>query len=471
MQPATGFTEELEEALNTQAERLEEKNIPQLKEDFRLFHATFQGLFNVLQRKGIVQEDPYKNDQRISEVQPPEDETFIESERDRVMSIRLSQFDSMLDFLNNYVPFRLETLDLKQIRNLVKLTGYIKWDNLSQSSKSPTTRTLADYVATLRGDADPLSTNLVKDSVEQLSPKSKAIMKGLKTLADYHKDRFKLTLRKDVYPQIPMDGKQALAAREETVKKMKKVFASQHNGEPFFSDLAGEALEEDFAPNGEELRRQVLDRLRPASERPQQTAQKDPFKPMLLEAIRVLAGAGRNLQTAERKIGENIHVLDNRKRSLSERIRMFFERVASRDSRPHIFELEYFDEATSATQTEHLSSDEFTEELAKKGRTYDAILNKMSTTARKLNNAGEEQLFEFLNRQIEELHTVQRRLQSLETAIRSEFPREQRTQMRSMQAEIDALKEIVSKAGKKRREYVARKEEAEQLKKLGIQDA
>lgn len=471
MEPATGFTEELEKVLDERAEQLEEKDIPQLKEEFRLFHATFQGLYNVFQRKGMIQEDPYKNDQRISEVQPPEDEPFLDSERDRVMSVRLSQFDSMLDFLNNYVQFKLETLDLKQIRNLVKLIGYIKWDNLSQSAKSPTTRTLADYVNDLSGDADPMSTSLAKDSVDQLSQKSKVIMKGLKTLAEYHKARFKLTLRKDVYPHISMQGQQALADSKETVKRMKKSFASQHNGEPFFSDLAAEALEEDFAPNGEELRRQVLDRFRPRSQQADESPQKDPFKPMLLETIRVLAGAGKSLQLAERKISENLYVLDNRKRSLMERIRMFFEHVSSRDSRPHVFELEYFDEATSATQTEHLSSDQFLEELSKKSRTYGAILNKMSTTARKLNNAGEEQLFEFLNRQHEELHTVQRRLQSLETAIRSEFPREQRAQMRSLQEEIDALKEILSKVGKKRREYVARKEEAEQMKKLGIQDA
>ncbi|MFO7781166.1 MAG: hypothetical protein R6W94_06010 [Spirochaetia bacterium] len=470
MKPATGFPEELEEALEKRAERLEEKDIPQLKEDFRLFHSTFQGLFTVLQRKGLVQEDPYKDDQRISEIESPPDEAFLESERDQVMSVRLSQFDSMLDFLNNYVQFRLDSLDLRQIRNLVKLTGYIKWESLSESSKSPTTRTLADHVSKLRGDADPLSTSLVKDSVEQMSRQSKAIMKGLKLLADYHKARFKLILRRDVYPQVDVDGGRALSAADETVKKMKRAFARSHQGEPFFPDLAREALEEDFAPDGEQRREEVLNRLRPQDEQKQQGPKKDPFKPMLLEAIRILAGASRSLQSAQQKLSDNIHVLDNRKLPLGERLRRFFQRVSSGEGRQsHMFELEYFDEATSASQTELLSADAFAEQLSKKSRLYGGILNKMSQTARKLQNASEEQLFEFLNKQLEELSMMQRRLQSLETALRAEFPREQRSQLRSSQAEIDGLKEIISRSAKKRREYVARKDEYEQMKKLGIE--
>ncbi|MFP4566584.1 MAG: hypothetical protein ACLFNX_08795 [Spirochaetaceae bacterium] len=469
MDPATGFPEKLEEALQKRAERLEEKDIPQLKEDFRLFHSTFRGLFTILQRKGLVHEDPYKNDQRISEIEPPEDEPFLESEKDQVMSVRLSQFDSMLDFLNNYVQFRLDSLDLRQIRNLVQLTGYIKWDRLSDSSKSPTTRTLADHVSKLRGDADPLSTSLVKDSVEQMSRQSKAIMRGLKLLADYHKEHFKLMLRRDVYPQVHTEGSQALQAADETVKKMKRAFARSHQGMQFIPDLAREALEEDFGPDGEQRREAVLHRLRPQEEQTEQAPRKDPFKPMLLETIRILAGASRSLQSAQQKLSDNIQVLDNRKLPLGERIRRFFQRVSSGESRQaHVFELEYFDEATSASQTEHISADEFGAQLSKKSRVYAGILNKMSQTTRKLQNASEEQLFEFLNKQLEQLSMMQRRLQSLDTALRAEFPREQRSQLRSSQAEIDGLKEIISRSAKRRREYVARKDEHEQMKRLGM---
>jgi len=470
MQPATGFPEALEQALDARAERLEEKDIPQLKEDFRLFHSTYSGLFNVLQRKGLVQEDPYKNDHKISEIRAPDDETFLESERDQAMSVRLSEFDSMLDFLNNYVQFRLETLDLKQIRNLVKLTTYIKWDKLSVSSKSPTTRALAEHVSKLRGDADPLSTSLVKDSVEQMARESKAIMKGLKLLSDYHKERFKLVLRQDVYPEIQAGAEQAASGGDELIKKMKRVYAQKHSGTPFFPDLARDALQEDFGPDGESQRAEVLNRLKPQEEQKRQAPQKDPFKPMLLDAIRVLAGAGKSLQSANQKISDNIHVLDTRKLPLGERIRRFFERVASREQlQSHVFELEYFDEATSASQTENLSVDELADQLSKKSRAYSGILNKMSQTSRKLQDADEEQLFDFLNRQVEELNLILRRLQSLETAMRAEFPREQRNQLRSTETEAESLKDIVSRAGKKRREYVARREEHEQMKKLGIE--
>jgi hypothetical protein len=302
-----------------------------------------------------------------------------------------------------------------------------------------------------------------------MARQSKAIMKGLKTIANYHKEKFKLELRHSVYPHLNVDERSAVSNPDDTVRKMKKAFAQTHSGQPFFPDLAREALEEDFAPNGEELRRTVLERIQPEEQRKQEEPQKDPFKPMLHEAIRVLAGASRTLQSAQNKLSDNVHVLDNRKLPLAERIRRFFERVASRENQPHVFELEYFDDATSATQTERLSFDEFSAELSKKSRIYGGILNKMSSTARKLQNTGEEQLFDFLNRQLEDLYVIQRRLQSLETALKAEFPREQRGQLRSTEAEIDSLKDVLSRAGKKRREYVARKEEHEQMKKLGIE--
>ncbi|MFP4205285.1 MAG: hypothetical protein ACLFRR_01945 [Spirochaetaceae bacterium] len=472
MEPATGFPEALEEALKQRAQRLEEKEIPQLKEDFRLLHSTFSGLLNVLQRKGLIEEDPYKNDQRISEVEPPEDEPFLDSERDHVMSVRLSRFDSVLDFLNNYVQFSLDSLDLKHVKNLVALVTYIKWDQLSQSSKSPTTRTLAEHVGKLRADADPMSTSLIKDAVEQLARRSKSILQGLKAVADYHKESFKLLLRQEVYPHVQADREQAQAVPEDTVKKMRRVFGRLESGSPFFPDLAREVLEEDFGPDGEERRRLVLKKLNPEMEQRPSVPEQDPFRPMLLEAIRTLAGAARSLQSAQQKIGDNLHVLDTRKLSLGERIRRFFEKVASRERRPqHVFELEYFDEATSAAQTESISADDFAQQLSKRYRTYASILNKMSQTARKLNSAGEQQLFDFLNRQLDELHRIQRRLQSLETALRAEFPREQRNQLRSISTEVDGLKDVLSRAGKKRREYVARKDEHEQMKRLGIGEA
>jgi hypothetical protein len=47
-------------------------------------------------------------------------------------------------------------------------------------------------------------------------------------------------------------------------------------------------------------------------------------------------------------------------------------------------------------------------------------------------------------------------------------PRSQRNQVKSVRLETSALKNAVVKSNQKRHEYVARKEESEQLKRLGV---
>jgi hypothetical protein len=135
-----------------------------------------------------------------------------------------------------------------------------------------------------------------------------------------------------------------------------------------------------------------------------------------------------------------------------------------------VFDVEYLDEATSTTHTERIEFDSFRASILKRARLYGAILNKVSNVSRKLEDAGEDQLFTFLQKHVEELFIVHRQLQSLDTHIRSETPRAERNNLRGINAELTSLKETITKANKKKHAYVAKKDEQEQFKKLGISE-
>ncbi len=92
----------------------------------------------------------------------------------------------------------------------------------------------------------------------------------------------------------------------------------------------------------------------------------------------------------------------------------------------------------------------------------------MSPTFKRLEASSEESVYTFLNQNIEDIQLILRRLPALETFFKSEVPREERARLRTVKGDVNVIKAILVKTNQKRHEYVARKEELEQLKKLGI---
>ncbi|NBC28734.1 MAG: hypothetical protein GVY29_01945 [Spirochaetes bacterium] len=470
MSEDTEYVQLLAEAIEKRRAHVAEKVIPELKEAFRTFHSSYQGLWNIFQRKGLVQEDPYKNDQKISDAVAPSDEPFMESEKDQQMSVRLSAFDNTLDYLTNYFEFSLDHIDLRRVKNLVGIANYIKWNNLSEASPKFTTRALAEYASKLRGEADPLSVNLLKDAVEQLSKTQRTLLSYLKQIAEVKKAEYKLYLREEVVPEAKFDPNSAYQNREQTLRAMKKVYSAKNSGNPFFTELAGELIEEDYGPEGETLRQQVVDALAVEESKAKQKPKQDALRPLLMDGIRALAGVSRIIEQCMEKIDENISAMENRNKGFGDRLREWIDRLVNREQPSRVFDVEYLDEASSTTHTERIQFDSFKESMLKRARLYGAILNKLSNVSRKLEDAGEDQLFVFLQKHLEELFVAHRQLQSLDTHIRAETPRAQRNSLRGINAELTALKETLTKANKKKHAYVAKKEEQEQFRKLGIDE-
>jgi hypothetical protein len=82
----------------------------------------------------------------------------------------------------------------------------------------------------------------------------------------------------------------------------------------------------------------------------------------------------------------------------------------------------------------------------------------------------EEQLFQFLQRHIEETQRMHRTFGALEEYFKEQLPESLKPRMKSVRVEMTTIKGAIIKANQKRHEYVAQREESEQLKRLGIKD-
>lgn len=467
MQGNEEYMDRLEHALEAYAETLAADTLPKLKEYFHVYHSSYTALYQLMLRKGLVKEDPYRSDERVSGIAPPKDEPFLESEKDDQISMRLSRFDALLDYLTHYFSVALENLSLVEIKNIVGLIQYIKWTQLTETSNNPTTRAFAEAITKLKGAGDSLATSIVTDSHDQIVKASRSILGALKMVSEYRKELYKLELRRKVLPKMNLNTDAAGTGLDETLKKMRRVCAVEMKGVPFFHELAHETIMEDFGPDGTELREAVITRLEPEKKAAVEQKSED-YRPMLLETIRMIASSGRYLDQAVSKLVENNELFTHRKAGVAEILRNVLQRMMKRKPQRVTYSVEYVDESTSSKLHEQIQFEEFIEDARRRSRIFSGITGRVGKTQKALNSASEDQLLQFLQQNITDLIVAHRRIQSLDTFFRSELDREQRGQLTGVNSELVAIKDIVSRANKKRHEYVSRKDEQEQLRRLGV---
>ena len=468
MEEGVSFVSQLQSALEQYREHLDTIELPRLKEQYRIMHTSFTSLYKVLLKKGLIHEDPYKKDLKISEVSPPPEDNFLDSEKTEQMSIRLSMYESQLDFLLNFYQFRTDFLDLGRIKLLLNLTRYIAWDQFSEVSAKINTKVLAEFVGKITKGEDPLSAGILKDAVDQIQKAFRNCLSILKKLTDYHKEMYKFEVRISLLANLPIDRSRALQAKEEILRTLKRQFLHTLPGKHFYPELILEILEEDYGPNSPELRKTVLEKFKIEQTVQRPKREEVSFKEILLEGIRALAPCSRPLEEASQKLLDNSLILESRKRPLLERIKIWIQRMVQKEEESLVYEVEFFDITTSTTKKEPIRFQPFMEDLKKRARIYGGILARAGSGYKRLEQAGEEQLFTFLHKHIEELQLIHRRLSGLETFFRSEIPRENRASIRGIKIELTAIQNCIVKANQKRHDYVARKEEMEQLRKLGV---
>lgn len=467
MEENSDYSGRLEASLKARAKFIEEKRLTHLKENFRIFQTLFESIHNILLRKSLIQEDPYKYEQKISEISLPPTDNFIESEKQEKMSQRLSEFHSQLDFLNNYYQFSLEFLNLNRIKLIVGLVKYINWQNLRITSSNITTMVLAEYVEKIKQGTDKVSTGIIKDAVNQLDNTTKQIMAALSEITFWLRENYKLELRIKIFSRLP-DMKAGEPPKDGIIKTVKRMFVQSMQGSPFFTSLVEEVLAEDYSSQSRELQQIILEKLAIKEVKPRKKKQEPAYKAVLLEAIRNLTKSGITLKDGLAKLYDNSLMLNSRKVTLGEKFSRWVRRTIQKGEYEQIFEVEYFDGTTSTARIEKITFNHFYQESQKKARLFMTLANKMSTAYQRLEGAGEEQMFDFLGKNLGDLQLIYRRMEGLSTYFRSEFTQSERNKLKGIKLELAALKNSIVKTNKIKHDYVSGKEEEQQMKKLGI---
>jgi hypothetical protein len=471
MKDALQFQNDLAEALEQRKLWLDRNLLPKLKEEFSIFKASFGSLYQLLLRKGLVQEDPYKNDIKIGELQVPSESPFTESERIEQMSIRLSNFDSQLDFLITFYQFSVDFLNMERLKRVAGIVKYINWLQFSVNSQYINTRSLAEIVNLAKGGNDQLGTGLIVDSLQRLETASKNILKMLKDITDFHRQNYKLEARLRFFDTLTLDRNSVFIKKEETMQLIKRKFAETMSDRPFYPELFEELLKENYSAEGESLKNDILKQLAIPEDNKEKKKAEVSSRPMLIEALRSLNGLSFILTDTLTKLDENKLILDSEQNSFWQKVRQIILKILNKDMEEVFYEIEYLDPVLGTTKSEKLNFGQFKIDLVKKARSLASLSSRNNAFMTKLENASEDQLFSLLSKNIEELQKIHRTLTALDEFFKSEVSKENREKIRGIKPELSSIKNTIVKANQKRHEYIAQKEEQEQLKKLGIQES
>jgi hypothetical protein len=306
---------------------------------------------------------------------------------------------------------------------------------------------------------DPMTTSLFNESLSKISRATGAVMGYLKALSDYHRESYKFELRATLTS--------AMKAGEVSVANIKRKFSAAMPGRAFYPDLIEELIKEDYSNEGPALREKVLKSLQVAEAKPKLEKQQVPFKQILVDGLQVIGGTGNTLAEIAPKIDENEVTITNRKKSFWQKIRRLIQQLLGKEPDPVVFELKYMDPARGTSVRERVNYTSFRADLDKRSRVLSSYASR-GPTAQKLANMGEDQLTQILDRLIRDVQTTHKVLGAMDDFFKAEAVDGERDKIKGIKPELATIKNAVVRANQIRHEYSARKEEEEQMKKLGI---
>jgi len=446
-----------------------EKKIPELKEHYRILGSFFSNTKKIFIKKGLIAEDPYQYEKKLSDINPISTDGFQENEKSTIIGIRLSEFESQLDFLQNFYDFSLDALNLSKLKKLILFTKFILWGAVGPNHANINTRVVGELIQKIRHSDDPMGINLLNDGLKQLAIYQDKILGTLKEMTLYLRENYKFLLREVLWPSVNLSPALWAQDQEASVREVKKHFARNLRDQPFVPELVKEALEEDLTQGGVGLREDVLKKLATKKNTTPLAPQDKDYKATILEAVRLLGGANLALESALRKMRENSIILENQAQSFGDKFKTWLMGLVGQKTKAKVYVLEFFDPITSASKTEKLDFTLFDEQSTKTVRVLINISTRNSPQFKALMAKEEEKIQEYHQNTFSGLKKTVDILSALDTFFKAEAPREKRNAIKGIKTELTELNQILAKSNKLRHEYVAAKEEVEQLQRLGIQ--
>ncbi|HBG66897.1 MAG TPA: hypothetical protein DDW78_10565 [Treponema sp.] len=467
-EPTADFNSQVIAAIEAKKDWYDTTLLPKVQEHYRTHLAYVRSLFDTLVKRSIIQPDPYKHDSKISSIVCPDDTPFGENERAVQMGLRLSAYESMVDFVCNYMKFTVDQLNTIRIKKLLDLNNSFNWGNLSQNSSRVNTRGLAQSFAELRKSGQGMTANMLNDGLDKSADGIEEINKALKGLAEFEREVYKGDVRRNVLLN-PQFDKSKMQSGNDLLAEIKRLFAPSMPKRPFTGDLIAEIVAEETAANKAELQQQLMEKLR--IEEAEETVRVNTVDTheIIMLSVRTLGSTAEQYNSVIGKIGTNHDILASESNTFKDKLMRLIRNLFGLEDPPVVYDLLIADHSTNTKRHEKLPYNQFLENLSKRSRYYAALTSRTSPSYQKMDEQPDNVIADFVTKQIRDNGRLHVTLTALDEFFKATVAPSNRTRIKGIKMELTTLKNLLVKANQSRAEYEAYAEEQKQMQQLGIQ--
>ncbi len=465
------FTENLFQAIEERRNWFDTIELPKLLDTYRAMQGLTETVFAILLKKGVITEDPYKKDKKISDIVVPPDTPYSDNEQSVIIGMRLSDYESMLDFLCNYFKFSVSFLTLDRIKALVALNNCFHWNGIAPTSPKPNTRGLARMFQGIKQSTDILSAGMINDSISQMSKNTAAANTILKELTDFQKELYKADIRKGILANPQYSESKAAAGTDAVIQQIRKLFPSVFGKKPFYTELIEEIAQEECGPDKENRRKQLIDKLRVSKTSAAVQEQQVNTKEMLMDGVRIISGAAPQFEIITEKLEENRKLLQSQNSGFRTKFAAILRKAYYIEEKKLEYTVSITESGTQIRKSQVINYADLLTELNQKIRFFNLFSVKKSQGYAKVEAQTEQQILDFLNKQMSETQSLLVQLAALDEYFKTNASPTNRTKVKGIKIELAAIKNTLIKTNQCRAEYISIREEQEQLKRLGINNA
>ncbi len=442
--------------------------LPGMLENYRTFHSAIRNMIGIFEKKKLLIADPYKKDKRVVDITVPSAEDFPDSEGPATLGIRLSDYESSLDFLCNYKQFTVEALTPENIKKLSLFNSFIDWNNLNRGNHQSNQRYFGGMVYTLKNSNDSLSLGLLNNMLSVVSKTIHDINTELKNLTGLQKQLYKIEVRKNIFDNPSFLSTYNSLSVDNALSEIKKVFPSMMGKKRFYPDLIDEIVQEDFSPSKEQLRSAILETFQIASETKEKEVKTVDTRVILFEVVKILPAFAPTLEVLKQKIQENHELLQSEhKKGFAKFIQTLRGAFGIKEKTVE-YKIKCVDMHSQAERFETIEYNKFIEGMGQRIRLFTSLSSRSSPLMVKLEGESEEAVLEYIQKRISDCQSLFGTLSGFDNFFKTEVSSANRNRVKGLKIDLDVIKNTLVKANKQKAEYVSTVTTEQQMKKLGI---
>ena len=465
------FNEELKLILEQRRQYLDSDLLLKTKDSFRLYHSAFNAVFMLLLKKALIKEDPYKHEYKVTELSIPSTSSFPDSEKEIELGIRMSFYNTQLEYVDGHYAFTCDFLTSKRIKLLKNLLSYFDWDLVSETSTNFITKILADLFRKIRQGSDQIATSLINTSVTQMFTTKKLLISNLDIVKDFYNESYKLLIRQKIIENPNISKYASAHSAENTLAVIKKKFSEALVDQPFIEELIKEIIDEEFSADSTFIKNALIAKLSAFKSELQQrkekaVVKKPPSINVLLNAALSTCSVAGHVKAVISKLESNFAILSQPQGSAF--IKWLHRTLHSGKNQGKIFEIEYIDDNSGIKKIERL-------DIAVVIQKYQALFSGLNAEKVKADFSAmdavekkEKYLISFVDDYNKRLKTFIQQVDGIDKYTKNAAKNQKilLSQIKGSLVEINTIKNIIIKSKQQSHEYIAEKEEYSQLKSL-----